>query len=37
MILTHLTGPAHFYRAHDPEWASQALSGAGPLPVYANI
>lgn len=29
MILTHLSGPARFYRAHVPEWASQPLSGAG--------
>ncbi len=29
MILTELGGPAHFFRAHTPEWASQPLSGAG--------
>lgn len=29
MILTRLEGPAHFFRAHTPEWASQPLSGAG--------
>jgi RES domain-containing protein len=29
VILTRLDGPAVFYRAHTPEWASQPLSGAG--------
>ncbi|MBX3726172.1 MAG: RES domain-containing protein [Xanthomonadales bacterium] len=35
--MTHLTGPAHFYRAHAPEWASQPLSGAGAAKVGGRL
>jgi RES domain-containing protein len=37
VILTRLEGPARFYRAHTPEWASQPLSGAGAAKVGVRL